>query len=107
MSTPAEEKGLVVGQSYRYQNKDFGPLDGKLIRFRKDDGSSLPAFDVPHSVNSEGWMYLSLENIQVPESSVSSLSVRVEQGSTMFIVGRVLTLAERAEVFNLLNSQGA
>lgn len=100
--TPAQRKGLVVGQSYLYHSngEDYAALDGQMVRFRSDDGTNSPSFYVPTDVDSDGWTFLQLKYIgaaKVAEEKVT-FSVTVEHGRTVITIGKELTAAEAASV---------
>jgi hypothetical protein len=105
MTTPAEKMGLVVGQSYLYQSngKGYDDLDGTLVTFRNDDGTDLPAFHVPKTVDSDGWAYLNLDYITIPAPAVASggevTKFMVEVSDvTLIRINKQLTAAEVAKV---------
>lgn len=105
MTTPAQRKGLVIGQSYIYnaENEPGHALNGQSVTFKEDDGTDVPEFYVPKDYDSEGWAYLCLKNIQVgtspAEPSVvasTEFSVQVAGGSTTITVRKSLTAEQVA-----------
>lgn len=102
MSTPAQDKGLVVGQKYHFTDED-----GKVhvVTFRSDDASRSPSFYVPDEVdsNGDGWNFISLSDISKIEPSErvkekASFTVAVENGRTVIELGKELTAAQVAAV---------
>lgn len=111
MTTPAQRKGLVIGQSYIYnaENEPGHELNGQSVTFKEDDGSELPEFYVPKDYDSDGWAYLCLKNIQVgtapAEPSVvasTEFSVQVAGGSTTITVRKSLTADQVAAVLKIV-----
>lgn len=105
MTTPAQRKGLVIGQSYTYNDEtDSGhELNGRTVTFKEDDGTDVPEFYVPKDYDSDGWAYLHLENIQAgtapAEAGVvasTEFSVQVAGGSTTITVRKSLTAEQVA-----------
>ncbi len=98
----AVDRGFVVGQSYEYRSKDTGlsDLNGKLLRFKSDDGSRAPAFEVPLDVDSDGWMYLSLDNFIATPVAIAGVTfdVSVNGSFTTVSIGKALSASQVAAV---------
>jgi hypothetical protein len=110
MSTPAQELGFKIGNRYivaKLSDWTHCVPVGAEVEFARDDGTAEPYFLVVTDGGGNITSYLPLRDLTPVPTAAVSISVRIEQGCTMFIVGRVLTLAERTAVFNLLSSQGA
>ena len=108
MTTPAKCKGLVIGKEYIYQSNGEGSYcgnDGATVTFRGYDGSESPAFNVPTSMDHDGWCYLTLEYICEKEGAKTTpLTYRVEVtgNETNVSTNRVLSQTQIKRIIDII-----
>lgn len=115
--TPAEAAGLVLGKTYVVgDTDDESPVKGTLLRFKKDDRSSVPLFEIVDQLGNviSDHQYEGIHNlVKGPdgkplavedEKEAAPVQINLNGNSTTIVVQRNLTPEQVAAVLKAINS---